>query len=240
MTPRTHLGFTERTPLVRVSVVDSLSEALRSQILSGDLMPGQPITQAAICNAYGVSRPTAIDALRNLRLNHGLLQQQSHHSYMVRQFSQDNLADILTAQRVVEIDCFIENVSDEPALVSTLSKSCPGLEASIYSMSSSQNSSLAEVLQQDFDFHSLLMRVADNPWLHRLHMRNVDEFHLAAFQREEPYDSVVLARQHEGILEAIDEGFAPAEWNNYREAAWEHLQTLGGIALGQQAPIPSF
>ena len=56
----------EPMPLSRVSTVDALVAALRSQILSGELGPGSHLSEVDLAGAYGVGRHSLRAAFREL------------------------------------------------------------------------------------------------------------------------------------------------------------------------------
>ena len=73
-------------PLHRPSTVDALADALRHEILDGELAPGSRLRERELCEAYGVARHSLRAALRALE-NEGLVRIEQHRGARVAALS---------------------------------------------------------------------------------------------------------------------------------------------------------
>jgi len=78
-------------------------EALRQQILDGDLPPGTRLGQRAIAEVMGSSNGPVISALRRLA-HEGLITYEHGQGGMVKQFSEEQLADWMVLRRALETE----------------------------------------------------------------------------------------------------------------------------------------
>lgn len=85
----------QRPPTTQEFVLDEL----RKSIVSGDLVPGQPIRQDAIAQRLGVSRVPLREALKTLEAE-GQVVYQPHRGYSVAELS---LSDLLEVYRMREL-----------------------------------------------------------------------------------------------------------------------------------------
>src|SRR5262245_35213251 len=78
-------------------------EALRAQILAGELAPGTRLSHRAIAEAMGTSNGPVVAALR--RLTHdGLISNEPSLGGMVREFNEEELADAMIVRRALETE----------------------------------------------------------------------------------------------------------------------------------------
>ncbi|SNT35675.1 GntR family transcriptional regulator [Rhodococcoides kyotonense] len=93
------------------STRDALVAEIRNQILSGELRPGEPLTETALAARFGVARPTVRSALQVLVGRH--LAEQSHgRSLIVPQFDNGDVEDLYFVRIPLEmqgIRAIIEN-----------------------------------------------------------------------------------------------------------------------------------
>ncbi|MFP3463401.1 GntR family transcriptional regulator [Arthrobacter globiformis] len=89
----------------RVARAEALSEqvvaALRSDILTGDLPPGELLVEAALAETFGVSRGPVRDALRTLS-GEGLIA-ASGRSYRVVGLDEQDLHDLFALRELLEV-----------------------------------------------------------------------------------------------------------------------------------------
>lgn len=78
-------------------------EALRKQILQGDLTPGMHLSQQGVADAMGTSNGPVISALRRLAFD-GLVTHERSHGYCVCDWSDEKLNDLLTVRRALETE----------------------------------------------------------------------------------------------------------------------------------------
>src|SRR3712207_540105 len=71
-------------PLNRVSTVDALAGALRTQILNGELSPGAQLREVELASAFGVGRYSLRAAMQTL-VHEGLLRHEPNRGVFVPQ-----------------------------------------------------------------------------------------------------------------------------------------------------------
>ncbi|MTD54670.1 GntR family transcriptional regulator [Amycolatopsis pithecellobii] len=85
------------------SGVDKCLTAIRAMVLSGELLPGQKVQQAALAEALGVSRIPVREALSRLQ-SEGVLEHKSNTGYTVARFNSEDLAEIYLMRRLLETE----------------------------------------------------------------------------------------------------------------------------------------
>ena len=97
--------------LSREAVVD----AIRQGIMGGDLVPGQRLVEAELCDSLGASRGTVRSALIDLT-HEGLVERIANRGARVRVVSLQEALQIVEVRRVVESLCVAraaERITDE-------------------------------------------------------------------------------------------------------------------------------
>jgi DNA-binding GntR family transcriptional regulator len=91
------------TALRRVSTVDALAEALRAQILDGELPAGSRLREQALCDEYGVARHSLRAALRALAAE-GLVRIEPHRGARVAQLTEDEVRWLYELRAALELE----------------------------------------------------------------------------------------------------------------------------------------
>lgn len=86
----------------RSSAAQQVAEAMREQIMRGELRPGQPLPEASLASLLGMSRNTVREAFRLLSAD-GLVAYQVHRGVVVRRLTEADIADIYAARRAIEV-----------------------------------------------------------------------------------------------------------------------------------------
>jgi DNA-binding GntR family transcriptional regulator len=89
--------------LPRLSVVDSLADALRARILEGALEGGTPLREVELAASYGVSRHTLRAALRRLAAE-GIVVVEPHRGARVASLGPDELVGLWELRTAVEVE----------------------------------------------------------------------------------------------------------------------------------------
>lgn len=89
------------TTLQRQSIADRVGDELRRLIISGTLKPGQPLNEADVAEQLGVSRSPVRAALQRL-VAERLLVAEPHKSVTVKEFTEDDIAEIYDARLAIE------------------------------------------------------------------------------------------------------------------------------------------
>jgi DNA-binding GntR family transcriptional regulator len=90
-------------PLPRTSVVETLAEDLRGQILDGELPAGTPLREVELAGGYGVSRHTLRAALRALAAE-GIVRIEAHRGARVASLDRAELVDLFELRTALEVE----------------------------------------------------------------------------------------------------------------------------------------
>jgi DNA-binding GntR family transcriptional regulator len=89
--------------LHRTSTVDALADALRREILDGDLPAGAWLRERELCEAYGVARHSLRAALRTLAAD-GLVRIEPHRGARVAQLTADDVRWLYELRAALELE----------------------------------------------------------------------------------------------------------------------------------------
>ena len=89
--------------LHRMSTVDALADALRREILDGELPAGSRLRERELCEAYGVARHSLRAALRALAAD-GLVRIEPHRGARVAQLSGDDVRWLYELRAALELE----------------------------------------------------------------------------------------------------------------------------------------
>ena len=176
-------------PIETVSAVEAVMNALRNRILSGSVPSSVPLTETDVSETFGVSRPTAKNAITMLVLE-GLLVRAANHSAYVPSLSADDFQDIITARRMYEI------------------QAATMLIARSVEMGRLRRLEIGQdPTGHDLAFHRALINSAQSPHMSRLCRSLFLETQLYWVQhRPTDEDMQTLVGGHADILDAIDGG----------------------------------
>ena len=90
-------------PLRRASTVDALADALRQEILDGELPGGARLRERELCEAFGVARHSLRAALRQLAAD-GLVRLEPHRGARVAQLTPEEVRALYELRAALEIE----------------------------------------------------------------------------------------------------------------------------------------
>jgi DNA-binding GntR family transcriptional regulator len=186
------------------SLVESLSQALRQQIIRGEIAPGLRLTEAWVASRFDVARPTAKAGLDRLCAE-GVLRRGPRRSSIVPQLSAQDIVDIYFSREPVET-----------LAVRTLAgtKSVPaGAQQALNMMRlAAEQAAHSDHTEADVAFHRALVGAAGSPRLERMHGTVMGEAQLciAQVRRTASTDLAELTARHAAILDAIRAGDGPS------------------------------
>jgi DNA-binding GntR family transcriptional regulator len=186
--------MTATSVLRTVSVVDATVEALRSAVFSGELEPGTPITEAAMMQRFDVPRPTIRSAMQ-LLMQDGLLRREPNRSVYVPLLSNEDVQDLFSVRRMVELDCVQKLVAQKiyPTLAMRILRLLEALD---------EHDGWDEVVQYDFELHQALIDAVASPRLSKIYASISAEVRLALTQLR-GMSPVHVAAEHRVLLDAI-------------------------------------
>ena len=175
---------------------DAIHEQLRSRILEQVDAPGTTVTESAVAVRFGVARPTARIAIDRL-VAEGLLRREPHRAARVPQLSRDDIVDLFDNRALVE-----------SAAIASLARG-----GTIPAEALAAHRALASGEQfaaHDIAFHRALVAGQPSPRLASMHATLMGEIELCIgqVQAAQLLTASEVARQHQGILDAITSGDA--------------------------------
>lgn len=189
--------------LKTTSLPEAVYDAVREQILSARIEPGELVTEAAIALEYGVARPTAKVAIERLVVE-GLLTRSAHKTARVPRLDRDDILDLFENRAVVESAAIA-------ALASGPAPRVPDAALDAHRRLLERARADASFAQEDIAFHHALVAGQPSPRLARMHGLLMGEIELCIGQVQAHHllTARVVADQHQGILDAVAAGDAP-------------------------------
>lgn len=227
--PITGLGAS----IQRRSTTEQAAEAVRQAILSGRLLPGMPLREAAVATELGVSRSTLREAARILA-SEGLVRYQMNRGIVVADITGPDAADIYAARTAVElaaVDALTRH--RDPAVYAGLAGLVELIEGAY------NRGDTDAVLDGDRRFHATLVAAAGSPRLLRFHQQLQQEQRLALALAE--HSSRELGRtadDHRQLLDALrgSRSQARAELTAHLQAGAAELQRLLDLLAKRKQP----
>jgi DNA-binding GntR family transcriptional regulator len=207
----------------RRSTTEQAAEAVRQAILSGRLLPGTPLREAALAAELGVSRSTLREAARTLE-SEGLVRYQMNRGIVVADITGADAADIYAARAAVElaaVDALTEH--RDPAVYGNLAGLVEQIERAF------GRGDVGAVLDGDRLFHATLVAATGSPRLGRCHGQLQQEQRLAlALSERSRRELGRTADDHRQLLDALhgSRTRARAELTAHLRAGAAELQRL--------------
>jgi DNA-binding GntR family transcriptional regulator len=208
------VSLTLRTTSTR----DALVAEVRKQILSGELRPGEPLTEAGLAGAFGVARPTVRSALQVLVSRH-LVRSSGGRSLTVPVLTEEDVRDLFFVRTPLETQAVREIVANGLPL--------DGAERCLAAMEAlPEAAAWGDRVEAHTAFHTALVDAAGSARLTRIYPAIQEEMQLCLAQLHPwypgPHD---LAVSHRALLEDIRSG----DVERACTAMGEHL----ALALGR-------
>jgi DNA-binding GntR family transcriptional regulator len=198
-------------PLHAVSAQEALVESLRDRILSGEFVPGAPLSDVELANAYGVARPTLRAAVQEL-VHEGLMRREPRRRACVQLLTAEDIRDLFYVRVPLEL-LAVEAVACRAGVLGS------AIQAVEHFESLSPESSWRDVVDADMRFHTALIAATGSARLRRAYASLQAEIRLARAQFQ--IETVtMLADEHRRLLTSIVEGPKRAALHAMRE----HLQ----------------
>ncbi|MBF9234586.1 GntR family transcriptional regulator [Microvirga alba] len=192
-------------------------EALKRDIMLGQLSSGEPLVELELAARFGCSQGPVREALLQLQ-EEGLVIRQGHRGTRVSECTADEAVEMFRLRQSIECRSVVR-VLQHPSrtLVSELRQLVHAMEDAARSGDEYQ---LAEL---DRDFHRRLLKDANLPALEPiLHRCLVHNHRFKISQSDAPRDLVATARRHISIVDAIERGDTPTA----SQALAHHIATI--------------
>lgn len=186
--------------LESTSLTDSLSKALRRQIISGEIAPGEKLSEIWVANRFAVARPTAKAGLDRLT-NEGLLRRGPRRSAVVPVLSASDISDLYFSREPIEARAVmtLAEHADVP----------PAADRALALMQvAAEHDNHADHTEADVDLHRALVAATHSDRLRRMHDTVMGEAELciAQVRAQSGVDLPRLTQRHAAILDAIRAG----------------------------------
>jgi len=224
--PITGLGVT----IQRQSTTEQVAEAVRQAILSGRLLPGTPLREAALATELGVSRNTIREAARILG-SEALVRHEMNRGIVVADITGRDVGDIYAARAALEM-------AGVEALIAHRDTAVYGKLAGLVDQIEHAfgRGDIAAVLDGDRLFHATLVAATGSPRLQRFHAQLQQEQRLALSLAERSSRELGrTADDHRQLLDALcgNRAQAMAQLTAHLRAGAGELQRLLDL-LAQQ------
>lgn len=182
------------------SLTEALYESVRTRIISGDIAPGEKLTEQRVAGEYGVARPTAKACLERLTAL-GLLRRTAHKTATVPELDADDINDLFFSREMFERTAAAHLAGLKKVPVDAL-RSQQTIEIAV------ANESFADQVQADIAFHWALIASVDSPRLSRMYEMISGEIQLTMgqFQAHRRTTPSSVAAEHAAIIAAIEAG----------------------------------
>ena len=185
------------TALKRQPAEQMAAEALKEEILTGALKPGERLTEVDLAEKFGVSRGTVRIALHQLS-SEGLVSLVPYTGWSVVDWSLEDLWEIYTLRGGLErLAAKLAAERHDAADAARLEKIADEL------FDSASKSDVAEIKRRDFAFHRCVVELSGNRRLvHHYHLveQQVRMFISSTYR---PDNKRVVVEHHRPIVEAI-------------------------------------
>jgi len=217
--PITGLGAS----IQRQSTTEQAADAIRQAILSGQLLPGTPLREAALAAELSVSRSTLREAARTLA-SEGLVRYQMNRGILVTEITAADVADIYASRAAVELAAVDALTGHrDRAVYANLADLVEQIEHAF-----GRGDSTA-VLDGDRLFHATLVAATGSPRLRRFYRQLQQEQRLAlALSERSRAELGRTADDHRQLLDALrgSREQARAQLTAHLQAGAAELQRL--------------
>jgi DNA-binding GntR family transcriptional regulator len=186
----------EARTLKRASIVDTLADALRSRILSGDLAPGAPLREEALSTTYDVSRHTLRAALRALA-GEGLIRIVPNRGAAVTRLAATDLVPLFELRAALEVEaCRLTLDRNNGTLPATVHDRL----AALVRACRSNGSEWREVADAHAKFHEALVAGARSPRIEDAYRRLATELNLFLAQLRPVWSRRRMIDHHRSLV----------------------------------------
>ena len=192
------------TPLRPASLHEAVAERLRTLVFERQLAPGAWIDEAALCQAWDISRTPLREALKVLAAE-GLVELVPRRGCRVAALSEDDAHELFPVMALLEGRCAFEAVRKAtPADVKALRRLHDALERHAAAGNSDG------YYRANHDFHTKVQALAANRWLDRA-TNDLRRFlrMLRGRQLNFPDRMDASINEHRVLMDAIAQGDAP-------------------------------
>jgi DNA-binding GntR family transcriptional regulator len=182
--------------LERTSTAQQVANAVRGQLLRGEVAPGARLRDEGIAAALGVSRNTVREAMQILAAE-GLVRRNLHRGAVVSELTPEELADVYQARRVIEMAGIREARNASPNLVAELNATLREMADAV------ATGSLAQLLEADLRYHEAIVATVRSTRVSRFYRHVQTEIRLTRAWNGERLPPDAFFARHKEIVDAL-------------------------------------
>lgn len=188
-------------PLKRATLAQEVMEQTRQAIFAGQYPPSRELSEPQLAEYFGVSRGPAREALAILEAK-GLVEKQRNGRARVKVFTPLEVANIFEVRIALEVTAL--------TAVIRIGGQVDDLQEHLANMHAAANErDFSALLDHDMQFHTTLVRMANNPALSRAYETVADQVRLIISRyEEESVEPNTIVDDHNEIISAIETGDA--------------------------------
>lgn len=184
-----------------LSIREQSLDTLREAILSGELKPGQALTETDLARQLGVSRAPIREALRILN-SEGLVETIPYHGTTVSRLTRTDIEEIYSLRILLETYAMEQVIHKREAADRQRLR-----DIVEHMVSAGDAGDLIAVNALDRDFHDALIEMSGHRLLHAMWlMVSMKVRQIMALVNRRNTDLTQIARMHLPLLEAMDAG----------------------------------
>ena len=201
--------------LQRTSTVDALADALRREILDGELAAGAWLRERELCEAYGVARHSLRAALRALAAD-GLVRIEPHRGARVAQLTTDDVRWLYELRAALELEAahlaLERNGGRLPpevhAALATLQRACAG-----------DDPAWSAINEAHAELHGAIVAAARSPRIEAAHAALSGEMRLFLLALQPHIPPAELAADHAALVSGLERDGPAVLREHLRKAA---------------------
>lgn len=196
------------------SLVDAVYDAIRGDILTGDIVAGTPLTEVGLATRYDVARPTAKAAMERL-VHEGLMRRATNKSARVPVLGERDIRDLYFTRAMLEREV-VRALARQRRVPSAAEDSLARF------WTAAEKPVVTEIVRLDIEFHRALVSALASTRLDRMYASLMGEVHLcmAQVQAYHLLSPVTIATEHAEILNAVRDG----DLDGVGDALTSHLE----------------
>jgi DNA-binding GntR family transcriptional regulator len=186
--------------LVRTTTVDTLADALRERVMSGELEPGQRLVERDLVERYDVARGTVRAALQRLE-HEGLVTVETHRGAFVRQLDKQGLRELFELRTALELE------SAHRALEAGGGKLPPAVHQAVERLAAvcdHKRPSWQRISAAHADVHESIVQAGDSPRIEAAYRQLTQELTLFLLALRPVWTPAVMAEHHRRLVRELE------------------------------------
>ena len=192
--------MTATRQLRRTSTVDALADALRREILDGELPAGSWLRERELCESYGVARHSLRAALRSLAAD-GLVRIEPHRGARVAQLSGDDVRWLYELRAALELEAaHLALERNDGRLPPAVHEALARLQAAC----AGDDPPWSAINEAHADLHAAIVAAAGSPRIAAAHAALSGEMRLFLLALRPHIPPARLAADHAGLVRGLE------------------------------------